>query len=88
MVIGVNCLERCEDRDIREAAVTINHEEVAHGINRLKGIVKTQSQEHKDFQNTEGQYSPDTNDIKNDSKYKNTTAKKQIDEIDKIMDYD
>ena len=85
MVIAVDCSDTCEDSDIRETTINMNHEEVAHGLNRLLGIEKSTFEEHKDFQNQASQTSPSNDEIKTDSKYQNTEAKKQLNEIDKLM---
>ncbi|NBC05567.1 MAG: hypothetical protein GVY26_00055 [Bacteroidetes bacterium] len=85
LIVSTFCDDDCKDMSIRSSTLNINHEEVAHGINRLLGIDKSFSQEHLDFNGEAGQYSPNDEDIKNDPKYRNTEAKRQMDEIDKIM---
>ncbi len=86
MIITVTCVDDCGNDDvIREAAHTLNHEEVAHGLNGLLGIEESQDDEHKAYNGVKSRTSPNTEDIKNNSKYKDSEAKKQLDEIDKIM---
>ena len=85
MVIAAYCDDDCSNESIRSTALNINHEEVAHGINRLLGIEKSLPQEHLEFNGEASNLSPNDEDIKNDPKYKDTEAKKQMDEIDKMM---
>ena len=88
IIIAVACDNTCGDDEVREAAHTLNHEEVAHGINILSGIEKSQEDEHEAYNGLRALQSPDTNDIKNNLKYKKPEAKKQLYEIDKIMQYE
>lgn len=85
MIITVFCEDNCLDDTIRETAKTLNHEEVAHGINKLKGIIKPIDVEHKEFHGDKSFYSPTSNEIKTMPKYERTESRKQLDEIDKIM---
>jgi RHS repeat-associated protein len=85
LIIGVQCIDNCSTEQLREGAFSLNHEEVAHGINILQGRAKTQEVEHQDYQNSRDYTSPNTSDIKQKSKFRNTPAKKQLDEIDKIL---
>ena len=85
LVISTYCDDTCDNSDIKSAATNLNHEEVAHGINRLNGVEKSVSQEHLDFNGEAGQFSPSDEEISSNPKYRNTKAKKQIDEINEIM---
>jgi hypothetical protein len=88
MIIGVNCEDSCMNEEIRETAFTLNHEEVSHGINRLKGVEKTMNEEHRDYQNDSSSSSPETSEIESNKKYSKSNAKRQLGEIDKIMGRD
>lgn len=82
VIIGVDIPESNEV----EGAYTLNHEEF-HGMDTLEGNKKSQEEEHGEYYNIEPtKYSPDDSKVKTESKYKDSTAKKQIDEIDKIYE--
>lgn len=87
MIFITYCENSCDDSDINSTTFNLNHEEVAHGMNRLLSIIKSQDQEHMDYNDEAGHYSPSNNEIRKKSRYKNSEAKKQIDEIDKIKKY-
>jgi RHS repeat-associated protein len=67
---------------------TVNHEEVAHGINNLKGVDKTEEKEHLEYNGEDNEYSPEIEDIDTDPKFRGTPAKEQLDEIKKIVNDD
>lgn len=85
LVIGAYCNDDCTQKGQREVAHTINHEEVSHGINKIEGVEKAENDEHKDYNDRKSKTSPAIEDIKSNPRYKNSEAKKQLDEIDKII---
>lgn len=64
---------------------TIQHEESAHALNELKGVNKTEAEEHNDYFGNYGKYTPTLKDVLTDPKYKGTppmyNSVKQIEEI-------
>jgi hypothetical protein len=88
LIIATQVDDDCKDMTIREAAHSINHEEVAHGIHRLKGEKSSYAKEHEYYFGEGEYYSPETQEIKTNPKYSKTRAKKQLDEIDKILGYE
>jgi len=88
LLIGIavddDCSDNCSTEELGDIAHTINHEEVAHGINTLEGNDKDFKEEHGVYNGQKTHHSPSKQDIRTKSKYKNTQARKQQKEIENL----
>jgi RHS repeat-associated protein len=73
-------------KSLKEGAETVLHEQTAHVINRLKGIEKTTKEEHGDYHGDKTITSPTIEDIETKGKYKNTTAREAVNQINEVID--
>ena len=85
LLIGVDCEDDCSLSTIREAAFTLNHEEVAHALDKLNGDQFSAEEDHERCFGKKTSYSPSADEMDSDPQFKDTEAKKQLDEIDKIL---
>ncbi|MEH0152760.1 hypothetical protein V6R21_01375 [Limibacter armeniacum] len=84
IIIGI---QESELSNTASGASGLNHEEVAHGNDIIKTDNKnSNAEDHLDYYGEKTDLSPDDDEVRTDQKYRNTEAKKQLDEIDKIIE--
>lgn len=78
-----------DDKSTKTAAAIINHEEGTHANDILNGNKNDTRSDHLNYYGSNcdcpGNVSPDDLTVQTDPKYKNSQAKKGLDEIDKII---
>jgi len=91
ILIGISNSNKDENnkKEVRDAAIDLNHEEGAHGIDELKGNKHDEDTDHNIYYGKNSNYtngrSPDDEQVETDPKYKDSPAKKAIDEIDRLQ---
>jgi hypothetical protein len=88
ITINENQLNNSNAKDLSNSAATVVHEAIAHGELILKGEDNiTILQQHQKYYNSDlegfGEWSPTDDDVRTDPRYKDSQAKKDIDETDK-----
>ncbi len=91
IAIGLNDIDNDDiiDKDKKaDKASSLNHEEIAHGLDVLLNGKQTKSTEegHKFYYGVEDYNSPSNEEVLKDKKYNGTIAKEQLLEIYKIID--
>ena len=79
--------ENVSDKDTFNLASTIGHEEISHAGNDLNGIEKSTIKEHKDYHGQDTITSPGSDEILSEDKYKNTKARKNLEELKDYIYY-
>ena len=85
ILVGVDTDLLEENDNGSDAAMALNHEEIAHGKDILNGNKRDVYGDHEYYYGYRTYYSPDNDDVMSKERYKGTTAKKQFDEIFEII---
>ena len=81
LMIGITEQEINNMNDVVDMASDVHHEEVSHGINILKGKSSDVYADHQEYNSDDSYYSPTSEELESNPKYKNSPALKGLKEI-------